>query len=161
MSIRTERQEAVLKQIARCPGANLRQLHRLTGIPLSTTARILDQLEEDGAIRSQIDKAYRRFFPAGKGLHKRERVLLGFLNKPRPRSIMETLLDQPGIRHSDLADAIDLPAPTLTYYLKQIVGHDLVAVRKRGAARHYRVKNPEMLRKALDRTESGFDPDLA
>lgn len=158
---RQQRATDVLQQIEACPGANLRQIHRTTGIPLSTTARLLDQLEGDGHIRSEVDNAYRRFFPIGKGLHKRERVLLGFLNKPRPRSIMETLLENPGIRHSELANSVDLPPPTLTYYLKQIVREDLVQVRKKGAARHYRVKNPEMLRKALERTEPGFDRELA
>lgn len=160
-SKRDDRIVAVIAQIEACPGSNLRQIHRITGVPLSTTARLLDKLEMDGVVKSENGSSYRRFYPVGKGLHKRERVLLGFLTKPRPRGILEGILREPGIRHSDLADSLGLPPPTLTYYLKQIVAKDLVVVRKKGVARHYRVKNPEMLEKALERTEAGYDPELA
>ena len=158
---KSDRIQAVVRHVEACPGANLRQIHRASHVPLSTTARILDQLESEGRVRSEADNAYRRFFPVGKGLHKRERVLLGFISKPRPREILETLLENPGIRHTDLAKSVSLPPPTLTYYLKQIVAEDIVHVRKRGAARHYRVKNPEMLKKALERTDEGFSPETA
>lgn len=160
-SKRDDRIESVIAHIEACPGANLRQIHRITGVPLSTTARILDQLEEDGVVKSENGSSYRRFYPVGKGLHKRERVLLGFLNKPRPRGILTGILEEPGIRHSDLAKRVGLPPPTLTYYLKQIVAKDLVVVRKKGAARHYRAKNPEMVEKALERTAAGYNPKLA
>lgn len=156
-----DRKKAILDQVSATPGANLRQVQRYTGIPLSTTARFLDELEDDGKIESESDTAYRRFFPIGKRLHKRERVVLGFVNKPRPRRILETLLANPGIRHGELADAVGLPAPTLTYYMKQIVAEDLVKVRKKGASRMYTVKNPAVVQKALDRTRTGYQERIA
>lgn len=155
------RKQQILKQVNATPGANLRQVQRYTNLPLSTTARLLNELEEEGKIESGKETAYRRFFPIGKRLHKRERVLLGFVNKPRPRAILQHLLANPGIRHGDLADAVGLPAPTLTYYMKQIVAEDVVKVRKKGATRMYRVKNPALVKKALSRTSKGFDKTIA
>lgn len=149
-----EREEALLDQVERSPGASLRQIHRLSGIPLATAQRLLNALEEAGRVRSErgpSTQSHRRFYPAGRGLHKRERVLLGFLSKPRARDLLEAIRDEPGIRHSDLAAKVGLPAPTVTYYLKQLVGEDLVMVRAAGVQRHYRIKNPVMLEKALER----------
>jgi predicted transcriptional regulator len=151
-----DRIKAILTRISATPGANLRQVQRYTGIPLSTPARLLDELEATGKVESESDNAYRRFYPVGKRVNKRERVVLAFVNKPRPRRILEALLENPGVRHGELADALSLPAPTLTYYMKQIVAEDLVKVRKKGASRMYKVKNPPVVRKALDRTQNGY-----
>lgn len=155
------RKQQVLKQVNSTPGANLRQVQRYTDLPLSTAARFLDELEDEKRIESSINGSFRRFFPTGKRLHKREREVLSLVNKPRPRAILQHLLSNAGIRHGDLADAVDLPAPTLTYYMKQIVAEDLVKVRKEGAARIYQVKNPALVRKAINRTAKGFDEVIA
>lgn len=154
------RKDAIVKQVNATPGLNLRQVQRYTEIPLSTAARLLDELESEGKIESESD-AFRRFFPVGKRLHKHERVVLGFANKPRPRRILETILQNPGIRHGELADLVDLPAPTLTYYMKQIVGEDVVKVQKKGVLRMYRAKNPAMVRRALERTRGGYQERYA
>lgn len=156
----TNRRKLLVDQVQQIPGANLRQLQRMTDLPLSSAYRMLEDLEAEGVVRSESVRGYRRYFPT-KGLHKRERLLLGVISKPRPRAILETVLSNPGIRHSELAEAVDLPAPTLTYYMKQIVGEDLIVVRKAGVSRHYRVKNPDLVRKSIKRTARGFDPKLA
>lgn len=158
---RAERHDAIVAQVERWPGSNLRQVARATLIPLSTTARILDQLVEQGRVRLEGDGGTNHYYPIGQRLHKRERVALRILAKPRPRAILEAILADPGIRHVDLAAKIDLPPPTLTYYLKAMVEEQLVAVRKAGAARHYTAKNPAMLRTALERTTGGFSPEIA
>lgn len=151
----------LLDQVEKTPGANLRQIHRLTDLPLSSTYRLLEDLENEGKVRSETVRGYRRYFPAAKGMHKRERILLGVISKTRPREMLETILENPGIRHGELADAVGLPPPTATYYMKQLVAEDLVLVRKDGVSRHYRIKNPDMVRKAFTRTAKGFDATLA
>jgi predicted transcriptional regulator len=152
----SDRKQLVLDQVHKTPGANLRQVQRYTGVPLSTTARLLDELENEGKVESESDIAYRRFFPVGKRLQKRDRMVLAYVNKTRPRKILAALLEQPGLRHGELADHLLLPAPTLTYYMKQLVAADLVKVRKKGASRMYKVKNIAQVEKALQRTQNGY-----
>lgn len=151
----------VKSQVEATPGANLRQISRYTVIPLSTTARLVDELEESGVLESETDGSYRCFFPRGQRIPERQRVVLTLVNKLRPRGIMELLVDNPGIRHGDLAGLMGLPAPTLTYYMKQIVDKDLVKVRKDGATKSYRLKNPDLVSRMLDRTKKGFDGEIA
>lgn len=155
------RKGRILRQVESTPGANLRQIQRYTEYPLSGVAMLLDELEDEGKVESTRVLHYRRFFPTGKNLHKRERVVLSFVNKPRPRSILQYLLGHPDTRHSDLADALGLAAPTLTYYMKQILGEDVVSVHQEGVEKFYRIKNPKLVKKALDRTAKGFDEVLA
>lgn len=156
-----ERKKTLIKQVEATPGANLRQLHRYTEIPLSTTSRLLDALEAEGAIRSEGNSATRHFYPAGTGLHARERIALRFVSKPRSRALVTTILDQPGIRHSELAAAVDLPPPTLTYYMKQFKAADIVLERRVGVEVYYRAKNTSLLRRALQKTRRGFDVERA
>lgn len=156
-----KRKNAIQQQIKANPGLNLRQVQRYTNLPLSTTARLLNQLEEEGQIDSVTKNSFRQFFPVGGRLHPRERVVLTYVNKPRPRNILEKLLDNPGIRHGELADLIGLPAPTLTYYMKQLIDADVVKVRKDGVLRLYRIKNTNLVKKALQRTAKTFDPIIA
>lgn len=149
----TDRDKPILDHISRWPGTNLRQTHRATEIPLSTTARILERLVRQGQVRIEARAGYSHYYPA-QGLHKRERVLLATLAKPRPRALLSTIHENPGIQHKDLAVAVGIPPPTATYYLKQLVAKDLVTVRKKGIERHYRIKNPDMLEKAFKRTKA-------
>jgi predicted transcriptional regulator len=128
---------------------------------LSTTARYLERLVDEGRVRADEGPGYVHYFVAGKGVHKRERVMLATISRPRPRGLLETVLGDPGIRHKDLASAVKLPAPTVTYYMKQLVAKDLVVVRKHGVEVHYRIKNPPMLETALKRTAKGYDPRIA
>jgi predicted transcriptional regulator len=156
-----ERKRLILQQVNATPGVNLRQVQRYTKIPLSTTARLLDELEAERKVVSESTAAFRWFFPSGKRVAGAERSLLVMANKPRPRRIIEAILDNPGMRHGDLADSLNLPAPTLTYYMKQVVSAGLVKVQKSGVERRYRLKNPALARKVLDRTRAGFQEKLA
>lgn len=151
----------VISRIQEFPGTNLRQLHRATGIPLSTTHRMVRRLEKEGTIVAESEGNRMRYYPAGQGIHKRERILLGFVSKPRPRGILETILANPGIRHSDIAQSVGLPAPTVTFYVKQMLDKDLVLARRKGVEKHFRIKNPDMVSKALERTAGGWDPKTA
>jgi DNA-binding IclR family transcriptional regulator len=156
-----KRLEDIVRTVEAWPGANLRQVQRASGVPLSTTVRYLDRLVDEGRLRMETTGGYKYYYVAGKGLHKRERVLLATISRPRPRRLLEVVLAHPGIRHKELSEAVGLPPPTTTYYMKQMVVKDLVVRRRSGTERHYRIKNPDMLEKALTRTAKGYDAKIA
>lgn len=145
-----DRDEQVLRHVHEFPGAHLRHVQRTTGLPLGTTTRILDRLEKEGTIFSETAGAYRRFFPK-EGLHKRERVVLGHLAHDRTRAVLETVLDEPGIRHSEIVAKIGISPATLTYHLKQLIEDEVIVARDKGRARYFRVKNPDLVARALGR----------
>lgn len=150
------RRRQILQRVKATPGVNLRQVQRYTGIPLSSTMRLLDELESEGRLTSEAVSNTRRFFLPGKALSPTERIVLGFVNKPRPRRILEAVVASPGVRHGDLAEQAGLQAPMLTYYMKQMVDEGVVEGEWAGVERHYRVKNAALVRRALDRTRGGF-----
>lgn len=155
-----ERAREIIRQINATPGASLRQIVRYTGLPFSATLKLVEVLESEGAIKKEAHGAYRRFYPGGERMHVRERLALAFVNKPRPRAILQAVLGKPGIRHGDLAETVEVPAPTLTYHMKDLLKNKLLRTRKDGTSRHYSVVNPGLVKRAIRRTAK-FDGAIA
>lgn len=119
------------------------------------------RLESKGKIKGVADGGYRRFYPVGQRFHPRDRVALAFVNKPGCRKILEIILNAPGVQHQELADLASMPVPTLTYFVKSLRTNKLVRVRRTGPSCFYRLVNPALIEKALQRTAEGFDEAIA
>jgi predicted transcriptional regulator len=139
---------AVEKAVAQSPGANLRQLQRLTGIPLATVSKILNDLESNRRVRSEQDGNRRRFYPRGVNLTKKDRVVLGLLNDPTTNDILLHIHRNPGVRPGIVSQELNLAQPMVTYHVKKLKEAGLVKEEREGVAKRLTIKDADRVDRA-------------
>lgn len=152
MSDDEEHARNVLQYLRQNPGAHLRKMHRGLDVPLTSLARLMWQLEDDGRVHAERDGFFTRYWLSQKP-HQREREVISLLHNDRLRAIAEHLRENPGVNHGDIADALELPPSSLTYYLKKFEDQKLLDVRREGVVRRYRLKNPALVGRALRKVQ--------
>ena len=141
---------AVLRLVAEHPGAHLRELERLAPVSFGSLRHHLDRFERQGLVRSELDLRFKRYYVAN--LPPLPRRTAAVLRQPQLRRILAALLESPGRRHGEIADALAIPRPSLTTYLRRLVAVGLVAVEADG---RYRVTRPDMVRTAMAARPAG------
>jgi predicted transcriptional regulator len=142
--------EEVWEQLQATPGANLRQLHLRSGVPTVTVTRIVEELKREGRVKEDVLKKSRRYYPRELARSKRDRRLLAYMNQPRARRIMTHLLEHPKIRQKELAEDLCIDPPAAAYWLRHFEDTGVLDVRRKGTACHYKVKEPQRVKKALE-----------
>lgn len=140
----------VLTFLRRNPGAHLRKLHRGLDIPLTSLARLMWHLEAKRRVHAERDGFFTRYWPTHKP-RGREREVIALLHNRRTRAIAEALRKRPNASHGEIAASLALPPSTLTYYLKKFQGAGLLAVKKEGVVRRYRLRDRALVSRALRR----------
>lgn len=106
--------------------AHVRDLHRITGIPLGTLVYHLDVLRQAKLVRSIQTAGYRIYFvPSVSFCHDEMRRLV-LLAEPTRRGICKALYGNEGMTHTDLAERLSLSHSQVAKQLKLLVGQRLV-----------------------------------
>src|SRR5690348_8748672 len=132
----------IFELVARVPGAHLRGIERLSGLPLGQVLYHLDRLERMGLIVSTRDWGFRRYFVT-RTVGRHEKKLLGALRHDAPRRIVLALLDRPEQSHKELQQAMGLAGSTLSFHLQRLVASEVIVRERREGATRYRVGAPE------------------
>jgi predicted transcriptional regulator len=153
----TDTRAAVRGYVAATPGAHFSKvrddLHLATGEAQYHLRRLVD----DGAIVSQRDGDYRRFYVAGQ-FSAFERVALGHLRRETRRGMLLTALDRPGVAGVDLAAALDVAPATVSAHAGDLEADGLLA---RPADGGYRVRRPETVVTLVVRYADSLGADAA
>src|SRR5581483_82960 len=110
----------ILRLVRRVPGAHLRGIERMTGLPLGQVLYHLDRLERMGLLVSVKDWGFRRYFVAA-DVDRREKRILGALRHDVPRRVALALLRSPGLAHKDLQAIVGVAGSTLSFHLQRLV----------------------------------------
>lgn len=106
--------------------AHLRQIHRATGIPLSTLSYHLDVLREAGEVKAVDRGGYKVFFPSETSLTDEERGSLAWLANPTRQRIADLLLEQGSATQTDLAKELEISRSNLSEQLAKLEEANLV-----------------------------------
>lgn len=134
------------------PGLHLRQLQRLAGLDLSLVEYHVNQLERQGVVVSMEQGGYRRFFPLASVEHPLtadDRRVLGLLRQAVPFGVVVLLLERGALPHKDIAAALRVSKPALTYHLKKLAAAGVVLRVPRGEQRGFHLADPERVRALL------------
>lgn len=146
--------------VARVPGAHLRGIERMTGLPLGQVLYHLDRLERMGLVVSVRDYGFRRYFVA-KAVDRREKKLLGALRHAAPRRVVLALLDRTGQTHKELQAAVGVAGSTLSFHLQRLLDSGVLVREREGVSNVYHLAEPDLIRQDLIAYRESFaDPDV-
>ena len=144
--------------VARVPGAHLRGIERMTGLPLGQVLYHLDRLEKMGLVVSVRDFGFRRYFVA-RNVGRHEKKFLGALRHDVPRRLVLTLLARTGQTHKELQAALGVAGSTLSFHLQRLVESGVVARAREGTSNVYHLADAALLtRELIEYQESFGDP---
>lgn len=133
----SDARDAISGYLSTTPGAHFSKIRDDLQLGTGETQHHLRQLEERGTIERYRDGDYKRFVPADR-FDEFEKRALGYLRRDTPRGMLIELLLSSESTAGDLADALEVSAPTVSKYAGELEGAGLLS-REDG----YAVERPE------------------
>lgn len=143
-----ETRKAVYELVVRNPGVHLREIERLTNLPLGVVRYHLDRLQREELIFAKEDRYFKRFFPKGR-IPNVPTETFAVLRQESLRRIVLHLLNSPGATHANLMAALNLPASTLSTYLSILLQKNVLRRERKGRENLYFVADEESVVKVL------------
>jgi len=115
----SDARDAIAGYLSTTPGAHFSKIRDDLQLGTGETQHHLRRLEDVGAIERYRDGDYKRFVTAGR-FDDFEKRALGYLRRETPRGMLIELLANPDATAGDLAEALDVSAPTVSKYAGQL-----------------------------------------
>lgn len=150
---KSDKKRLILKIIDQLPGIRYRELLRLTSLNNGTLSHHLSILERHSSIKVSRpqNSNITRYYPAS--ISADETIILGFLKIKTTKEIIAKLLEKKSCTFNELVDHINRAPSTTSWNLKRLLDSDVI-VRKRGADySEYSLKDPDEIRKLLDKVD--------
>jgi predicted transcriptional regulator len=138
------------------PGIHFRALVRELDTSTALARYHLEDLMDEGEIRSVDVGGYTRYFPRGEleGLTEEERSMLNAIRQKRRLEIVLALLEGGPAPHKGLHDFVGGSKGTLSYHLGKLQEAGIVEKTDRG---HFQLVDREVVRRLLVRYEPESD----
>ena len=121
------------------PGCHYNQIKQTLHLNNGTLAYHLRKLEREEFIKSVRDGMYKRFYPVGLKIPKRE-IKLSAMQE----HILEIIRHHPGVSQKEVATEVGISAPAVIYHIGVLSGAKLVRSEKVGSRMEYRaIERPE------------------
>jgi len=133
------RRKKIYNFVRKNPGFHLRELQRRLEIPLSSLEHHVDYMIRHNVLYKQRDGRYVRYF-AGE-YTKEEQKLISALRHEKMREIVLIVLENKEVKFQNLRDYLDLPASTLSYFLKYLVDRCILRREKVGYENMYSIRD--------------------
>lgn len=133
------RRKKIYNFVRKNPGFHLRELQRRLRIPLSSLEHHIDYMIRHNVLYKERDGRYVRYF-AGQST-KEERKLISALRHEKLREIVLIILENKEVKFQDLKNCLDLPASTLSYFLKYLVDRCILRREKVGYENIYQIQD--------------------
>ena len=130
--------QSILDYITAHPGVHLRQICRDLGLGMGNVQYHIDRLERDRRISSMRRGLYRFFYPATL-FGDRQREVLSVLSLDTPRALLLNIIEKPESSQEELATAIEVSQPTVSWHLKRLVNLGILQREQTGRRVTYRV----------------------
>lgn len=150
----------VYETVLRNPGLHLREIERMTELPLGVVRHHLGRMERDGLIFSRQDRHFKRFFSNGRLPPNIPTETFDALRQDGPRMIVLHLLNNPRSTHGRMAEALGIPPSTLSTYLSLLLRKKIVKRERRDRMSLYSIGDEESVVKVLVVYKSSFFDEL-
>ncbi len=152
--LENENRSKIYAVIEATPGIHLRELQRVLDMPLSTLDYHLDYMTRKRIIFKETKGKIKRFY--AELLDAADKKVLVALRQQRMRQIVLTVLANKKTKFKFLAERLELPPSTLSYYLKYLVDRNILVKEKVGYENIYTVKDEDSVAKVLTAYKSSF-----
>ena len=159
----TDRDSQIQQIIEQNPGIQFRELMRSSGLKNGVLSHYVGKLEKNGIIKVIRGPRQARFFPPK--ITEEESIVIKSLRRDTPRAILLALIKDDGLEFNQLVKKVKKSPSTVSLYLSQIVGDELVEIRISELKRRYHIKARDLIDKLiedyrpslLDKPTSGFE----
>jgi len=136
--------------IKRDPGLHASKIAEIMVIKGQLADYHLQYLEKKEIITAIKEGGYRRYYVKGT-LGAKDKRRISILRREVPLRIVLFLLKNQNSQHKDILQHIDIAPSTLSYHLKNLEKHDIIAVRSIEGQKRYKVLNEEEITEHLIR----------
>jgi len=152
--LENERRRKIYATIEASPGAHLRELQRITDMPLTTLEYHLGYMTRKKIIFAETDTHHKRYYT--KPLDPSDKKVLTALRQNRMREIVLIVLTNTKVKYQCLSDCLKLPHSTLSLYLKHLVDNNILTKEKIGYDTFYTVREEDRVARVLAAYKSSF-----
>lgn len=152
--LENENRRRIYEIIEESPGIHLRELQRNLSMPLTTVEYHLSYMARKKIIYSETDTHYKRYY--AKPLDEADKKVLSALRQKRMREIVLLVLSNGKAKYHYIADYLNLPHSTLSFYLKYLVDNGILVKDKIGYETIYTVKDEDKVAKVLVTYKASF-----
>jgi predicted transcriptional regulator len=138
------RRKEIYNFVRRNPGFHLRELQRKLKFPLSSLEHHIDYMIRHNVLYKEKDGRYVRYFAGA--FTKEERKLISALRHQRLREIVLIIRENRDAKFQDLKDCLDLPASTLSHFLKYLVDRCIIKREKVGYENIYSIQDERVVK---------------
>jgi predicted transcriptional regulator len=135
-------------------GIHLRELQRVTNLPLTTLDYHLTYMARKGIIYSETEGHFKRYYT--KPLDEQDKKVLAALRQRKLREIVLVVMSSKKAKYQQLSEYFKLPHSTLSCYLKSLVDNNILIKEKIGYETIYTVKDEDRVAKVLVAYKKGF-----
>jgi predicted transcriptional regulator len=145
--LENENRRKIYKTVEDFPGIHLRELQRVTDMPLATLEYHLSYLARKRVIYSETDSHYKRYY--AKPLDDEDKKVLAALRQKRMREIVLLILSNGKAKYQFMAQYLKIPQSTLSFYLKYLIDNEILLKEKVGYETIYAIKDEDRVAKVL------------
>ena len=127
-ALELENRRRIYQIIEKYPGIHFRELFRKLNISMGSFEYHLNVLEHNDLIYLQRSGGFTRYFVKGK-LGSEDKELASMLRNNKLRTMLLTLILEPGLSHSTLTNKLGWPKSTTSFYLKKLINAGLIEER--------------------------------
>jgi len=143
-----ETRRKIYDLVSKNPGLHLSRIAELLVMRTSLVEYHLIYLEKNQIIIPSKQSGYARYYVKG-AIGTEDKKIIAILRQDVPLRIVLYLLKNVRSQHKDILENIDIAPSTLSYHLKKLVRHGIIAVHTYGEKRGYYITNREEILRIL------------
>ncbi|MHA2083950.1 MAG: winged helix-turn-helix transcriptional regulator [Candidatus Thorarchaeota archaeon] len=116
--LENDNRRKIYGEVQKNPGCHLRELERMTSIPVTTLNYHLDYMVKHRLIEKKVDGRYNRYYLIQ--IEEEDKDALALLRHSGIRKIVLFALSERQVKYQKMIDYFEIPSSTLSYYLKQM-----------------------------------------
>lgn len=152
--LENERRSKIYTTIKKNPGLHIRQLQRILDIPLSSLQYHLNYMARRHVVLEEKSEHFTRYY--SKPLEAEDKKVLSVLRQKRMREIVVIILVSKKAKYQVIVQTLNLPASTVSFYLKQLMDENIIDRTKIGYENIYTLKDEDRVAKVLIAYQSSF-----
>jgi len=156
--LENERRRRIYAAVEATPSIHLRELQRVLNMPLATLEYHLNYMSRKKIIFAEADGYHKTYWT--KPLDPEDKKVLSALRQKRMREIVLMILASQKVKYQSLSDGLKLPHSTLSFYLKYLIDHGILAREKIGYENVYTIRDEDRVAKVLIAYKSSFSDRL-
>jgi predicted transcriptional regulator len=147
VEIELETRRRIYEYVVANPGTHLRAIKDELDMPMGQLEYHLHYLEVRGILDAKEDRYYKRFFPHD--MSATDRRVLSAIRQEKPRQIVLLVIQRPGVDHRSIQEELGLGASSLSFYMKDLIGKEIVRKVHEGRRSLYSIVDTERVVKLL------------